>query len=61
MPIQPAQPGPFNKDADMTDSATGGEQMISWTQGKPSNFSWSQYTEAGTNMTVHGKYSAAAL
>ena len=29
MAIQPAQPGAVNKDADMTDSAAGGEQMIS--------------------------------
>ena len=57
----PTQPGAVNKDADMTDSASGGEQMIPGTQGKPSNFSGSQYTEARTNMTGHGKYSMVPL
>ena len=61
MAIHPEQPGAVNKDADMTDSASGGEQMIPGTQGKPSNFSGSQYTEARTNMTGHGKYSVVPL
>ena len=55
MAIHRIQPGAHNKDAEMKDAVAGGEQMISWTYCKPSNFPGSQQIETWRKITTWGQ------